>query len=104
MSEQDRLWWSFTDTLGGHASRRFRPVDVRSAEEWNAGHVPRSVNVPLAEIGTLPEILPLGTSLFVYGSTKEESERAQAAVRDLGYDHVIAPPGGYQEMEDRRRH
>lgn len=45
-------------------AKRAALIDVRTPEEFQEGHIPGSVNVPLDRLGSLP--FPSGTTLYVY--------------------------------------
>ncbi len=78
-------------------------LDVRTAEEYAAGHIPGSRNLPLAEIdraGTLIE--DPETPLFLYCYRGTRSLRAAAALKSMGYRQVTSIGGilGYRgELE-----
>ena len=94
-------WNDFFAIMTGHAAGRFRDVDVRSPEEWRAGHVEGSVNVPLEKIDTVGEFFPAGTSLLVYGRNEAESSAAKEKLKESGYGDVIAVPGSFEELVAR---
>ena len=71
-------------------------VDVRTAEEYAAGHIPGAINVPLDSIGsTQPEALPdLDAALIVYCRTGVRSLQASKALVAIGYTDVNDLDGG----------
>lgn len=58
-------------------------LDVRTAEEYAAGHVPGSVNLPLDRVGTIS--LPRETPLFVYCHSGARSSQACRKLQAMGY-------------------
>ncbi|HYC53640.1 MAG TPA: DUF1440 domain-containing protein [Candidatus Binatia bacterium] len=84
------------------ARGRLVVVDVRTAEEYGAGHVPDSRNLPIDEIRRRPakvasEMRALG-HVYIHCSTGVRAEKAFAALRAEGADNltVIVDSG----MED----
>ena len=86
----------FFDFLKGpdiHAGlERFRAtsgailLDVREADEYAAGHIPGSLNLPLSAIDTAEISIPgKDTPLFVYCLAVTRSAQAIARLRQLGY-------------------
>ena len=58
-------------------------LDVREADEFQSGHIPGAVNLPLSRIGeTAPE---MDTPLFVYCLRGTRSLRAVAELKRMGY-------------------
>lgn len=61
-------------------------LDVRTPDEYAAGHIPGSINHPLERIQTYdgdPE-----TPIYAYCRSGARSERAALALRDMGYEAV----------------
>lgn len=72
------------ESVGDHAV-----IDVRSADEYAAGHVPGAVNIPLDRIRTARTPYPnLSLPLFVYCLSGARSARACTELRILGYENV----------------
>lgn len=63
----------------------FRVLDVREQDEWDAGHVPGSVHIPMAELPARLEELP-EDDLLVVCRTGGRSDRAGAWLNTAGYD------------------
>lgn len=64
-------------------------VDVRTEEEFQSGHIPGSVNIPLRLLGSILEVVPAkDTPLFVYCQTGARSARAAYALERFGYKAV----------------
>lgn len=66
-----------------------RIVDVRTPQEFAAGHVPGAINIPFDEIGKrAAEIGPPQTPVLLYCRTGRRSAIAASALRDLGYEKL----------------
>ena len=59
-------------------------VDVREPDEFQAGHIPGAVNVPLSGIQTID--VPKTGTLYVYCLRGTRSRQALAVLRRMGYD------------------
>ena len=76
-------------------------IDVRSPEEYRAGHIPGSRNIPLNRIGEIEKAVPdLGTKLFVYCLSGARSASACAFLVRMGYTNVVNI-GGIANWRDR---
>lgn len=64
-------------------------VDVRTREEYAAGHIPGAVNIPVDTIGSGAE-LPFGVDvkMFLYCHSGSRSARAAKKLVELGYTDV----------------
>ena len=70
-------------------------VDVRSASEWNEGHVPGAVHVPLAHlVSRLPE-LRSRQPIVTYCQTGPRSVTAASVLRAAGIADVSNAEGGF---------
>lgn len=58
-------------------------LDVRSAADYNEGHLPQSINIPLYEVYSIA--MPKDTQLFVYCHDGSNSAKACGVLRRLGY-------------------
>ena len=58
-------------------------LDVRTPEEYAAGHVPGSVNLPLDRLGNIA--LPREAPLFVYCYSGARSSQACRKLQAMGY-------------------
>lgn len=58
-------------------------MDVRTREEYAAGHVPGSVNLPLDELEAIQ--YPKETPLFVYCRSGNRSGQAEKRLKKMGY-------------------
>ncbi len=79
-------------------------LDVREKDEYDKGHVPGSVNLPLSRIEDIS--IDPSSPVFVYCLSGGRSARAAQALRDLGYENVVDMGGimSYRgEIEKRRQ-
>jgi rhodanese-related sulfurtransferase len=64
-------------------------LDVRTAEEYDSGHIPGSVNLPLQSIDEVDLVAEgLDTALYVYCRSGARSSQACEMLRDMGYRNV----------------
>lgn len=64
-------------------------IDVREEDEYAAGHIPDSINIPLSKIESAQgEITDLDTPLFVYCRSGNRSGQAVAWLKQAGYSKV----------------
>lgn len=86
------------NTLEGQEDAVPTIVDVRSPDEYAAGHVSGAVNIPLDELGQrLPEIpqnRPVVTYCNMYHPGSSRGERAADLLESLGF-RARALNGGY---------
>jgi hydroxyacylglutathione hydrolase len=72
-------------------------LDVRGAGEWKAGHVPGSLNVPVAELQARLQDLPRDRPLVVHCQTGLRAAIAVSLLRAGGFTDVRFFPGGFAE-------
>ena len=69
-----------------HAEKDALLLDVREADEYAAGHIPASVNLPLSAIHNAEILIPRkDTPLFVYCLAGTRSTQAVAQLQRMGY-------------------
>lgn len=69
-------------------SEPYALVDVRSAGEYAAGHIPTAVNIPAADIAGNPPAKDLAALIIVYCASGRRSAAAAKALAELGYTRV----------------
>jgi len=69
-------------------------VDLRSAEQFQTGHIAQARNVPLAEVQRKTASLPKNKPLVLVCEQGRDSARAIAELRGQGYSEVVALEGG----------
>ncbi len=66
-----------------------RLIDVRTAEEYRAGHIPGSRNIPLNRLDEIEKSYPdRDAKLFVYCLSGGRSASASAYLSRIGYTNV----------------
>ena len=64
-------------------------IDVRTKEEYDQGHIPNSINLPLSELDQILNALSQSnTPLFVYCQSGSRSARAAKSMKKAGYSDV----------------
>src|SRR5690349_13812260 len=61
-------------------------LDVREHDEWDAGHAPGAVHIPLGELGARYTELGRDQPLFVICRSGKRSARAAQALAGAGWD------------------
>ncbi|HZN15894.1 MAG TPA: rhodanese-like domain-containing protein [Acidimicrobiales bacterium] len=78
-------------------------VDVRTDEEWAAGHVPGIRHIPLAELADRWEAeLPDDETIYVICHTDGRSRAAASALIKAGADAVVVVGGTVKWAEEGR--
>jgi len=85
---------SFDDpaVLSALVSKKTEPyclVDVRTREEYSAGHIPTAVNIPYDAISETPPTKDKSALIIVYCKSGRRSAQAAAALKQLGYKRVV---------------
>ena len=77
-----------------------RIVDVRTEMEWNRGHFPRAIHLPLASINenTAKAVLDQADTILVYCNSGTRARQAATKLRDLGYPNVYYVAETYHEL------
>lgn len=64
-------------------------LDVRTAEEYQEGHIPKSINISLHEIFEVAEIISNhNIPLYVYCQSGARSGQAVESLKKMGYTEV----------------
>ena len=71
-------------------------VDVRTAEEYNEGHVKGSINIPYDEIDETTDLDKTKT-IIVYCKSGVRSNKAYNTLKNLGYD--VVDLGAYDKVK-----
>jgi hydroxyacylglutathione hydrolase len=77
-------------------------VDVRGRSEWEAGHLPGAVHIPLGELSDRQGELP-GSPLLVHCQSGARSAVAASLLHRLGRRDAVNVTGGYVAWRDARR-
>ncbi len=74
-------------------------LDVRTPEEYDDGHIPGSVNLPLQKIRSAANVIPdRNIPLFVYCHSGARSRQAADELTNMGYTQIknIGGIAGYR--------
>ncbi len=64
-------------------------LDVRTSEEYNEGHIEKSINIPLDNINEIVNIIKnKNTKIFVYCYSGGRSSTATNIIKNLGFTDV----------------
>ena len=73
-------------------------IDVRTAEEWQGGHLQQAVNIPhnqiVEHIGQVTS--DKDAEILLYCRSGRRADVAKSALEALGYTHVVNV-GGYED-------
>ena len=77
-------------------------LDVRSAEEWRAGHIKGAVHIPYDQVpDKISTIIPdRSVPIVIYCASGGRARYVIGAVRKLGYTAVPVMKGGYRQLVD----
>ena len=63
-------------------------VDVRDSEEFAQGHIPGSINIPVASFASQSEVLDKKKKIIVYCNSGGRSYNAYRKLMKLGYKEI----------------
>ncbi|HYQ39898.1 MAG TPA: rhodanese-like domain-containing protein [Pseudomonas sp.] len=74
-------------------------LDVREADEFQAGHIPGAVNIPRGvlefKLGNDPQLAERGLDIVIYCKTGGRAALAARALKEMGYLQVQSIAGGF---------
>jgi rhodanese-related sulfurtransferase len=70
-------------------------IDIRTNKEYEAGHIPGAVHVPLSDIGDKVKKLKKDKELVVYCNNGSRSIWAIKRLMGMGYKNLYNLKGGY---------
>jgi rhodanese-related sulfurtransferase len=89
--------------LAGRLGGEDAPVvlDVRSPDEFAAGHVPGAINIPHDQLAARLDELPAaaGEEVVVHCQRGGRASKAEAVLRDAGYENVRDLDGHWEAWE-----
>jgi len=71
-------------------------IDVRETSEYEEGHLPGAVNIPLRTLAANIDKIPTDRQVFVYCASGYRAGMATSSLRMMGYDNVLAFPPGWK--------
>lgn len=70
-------------------------VDVREVSEYEAGHIPDAINIPLRTVTDNLDKVPTDRQVFIYCKSGYRAGLTASSLRMLGYDNVLVYPPGW---------
>ena len=76
-------------------------IDVREQVEWDAGHIPGALFIPLGQLGDdiAASVPDTGTEIIMQCRSGARSARGTALLQQLGYTNVVNMAGGILEWQ-----
>lgn len=74
-------------------------LDVRSADEFSAGHLRQSRHIPVAELATRVGELDKARPVLVICQSGPRAQRGAAQLRRAGFGEVFVLAGGFTEWQ-----
>lgn len=90
------------EVLVGEVPEGVYLLDVREDDEWNAGHAPDAVHIPLGTLGDRVAEVPKDKKVYVVCRAGGRSAQATMALNQAGWDAVNVA-GGMQAWEQSGR-
>lgn len=75
-------------------------LDVRSQEEWNEGHVPKSIVIPLDELPSRIDEIPTDADVVVICQSGIRSQEGVDVLLAAGFEQVSCLDGGINAWEN----
>jgi len=76
-------------------------LDVRSDDEYAAGHIPGSINLPMQRLGLIDDMAEADTKLFTYCLSGSRSRKAASILKVKGYE--VSDIGGISNWNGELR-
>lgn len=71
-------------------------VDVRTPQEYAAGHIPGAINVPVQELAQRLQEIPHNKRVYVYCEAGVRASKAARMLVQAGYDNIENVPESMQ--------
>ena len=91
-------WFAVSDTTAfkdAVAASGALVIDVRTPDEYAAGHIMDAVNIPLRTLGENLDKVPTDRQVFIYCKSGWRAGMATSSLAMVGYDNVLAYPPGW---------
>ena len=89
--------FTLSEVRDGLHTQQVTLVDVRGEDEWRTGHVPGSINVPVAMLDQQAGRLSSARPVIVHCQTGARAAIAASVLKARGLDEVGVFAGGYAE-------
>lgn len=76
---------------------RFCLLDVRTPEEFAASHLPQALNIPLADIYQVAEVLQPEQAVVIYCKSGIRSRHAYQAMTEMGFQQLMVLDDSFAE-------
>ena len=73
-------------------------IDVRTNTEYNLGHYPNSINIPVNQITKDKLNYPKDTGILVYCNTGQRARKASEIINSFGFTNVYYIAGTYKTI------
>ena len=70
-------------------------IDVRETSEYEEGHIPGAVNIPIRTLGANLDKIPTDRQVYVYCKSGFRAGQALSSLGMLGYDNVLSYKPGW---------
>lgn len=70
-------------------------IDVRQPAEYEEGHIPGAINIPLRELAANVDKIPTDTPVYVYCKSGYRAAVANSSLRMMGYDNTHSFSGSW---------
>lgn len=70
-------------------------IDVREVSEYDEGHIPGAVNIPIRTLAANLDKVPTDRQIYVYCKSGFRAAQALASLGMLGYDNVLSYKPGW---------
>jgi len=78
-------------------------IDVRTDKEYNTGHIPGAVHIPLADVGAKAKKIKKDKEIVVYCQSGNRSIWAIKRLMAMGYTNLWNLKGGYNAWKRLHR-
>lgn len=84
----------------GVAASEALVIDVRETSEYEEGHIPGAVNIPIRTVAQSLDKIPTDRQVYVYCRTGFRAAESLTALGILGYDNILSYKPGWVAWSD----